>query len=432
MAKRAKTAGANGAQTINLHVGTGEHADDADDQEAFDALDKEEGGALSQAVEQLRAIGGTKADVFRVLPVDRAGFCRSYSASVFSAERIATDYGPGRYRVKFKGPDEKYLKGGTLPLDIAEGLTPFAPAALAGGGVQDLIAIFREERNLEKANDERKKAERLEWVKLLAPLLAPKLLEMFGGQKGPSLSEMARTLKDLKDLQGPPTDLNSQFQQVVGILQGAKDLVGDDGGGKTGSTWVDLLRDFLSSPAAGALASAIPGMMPQGPMLQPSPAPSTSAAALPSPNANAGPPGSVASSGSAPVTAPASQGPDVFQQLTWLRQTLGAMLVQAQRGSQPRLYAEVVLDNLPPFIAPKDLLARLSAADWWTQLQGIDGRVAPHAEWFQKFRDNAVKMLARRERKAAEAAAPPPAQTPEPRLPGKNEPMQGVEGGDFE
>ena len=91
-----------------------------------------------------------------------------------------------------------------------------------------------------------------------------------------------------------------------------------------------------------------------------------------------------------------------------------------------------MLDNLPPFIAPKDLLARLSAADWWTQLQGIDGRVAPHAEWFQKFRDNAVKMLARRERKAAEAAAPPPAQTPEPRLPGKNEPMQAMEGGDFE
>lgn len=426
MAKRTRKTDANGAQTINLHVGTAAEGADEDDAEAFEALDKEEGGALSQAVEQLRAIGGTKADVFRVLPVDRAGFCRSYSASVFSAERIATDYGPGRYRVKFKGPDEKYLKGGTLPLEIAEGLNPPTASGTGGSGVQDLLALMKEERQREKEERERKKGEWLEWAKLLAPILGPKLLDVFGGAKGPSLPELIRAVKDMKDLQAPQADLNTQFQQVVGILQGAKDLVGDDGG-KTGSTWVDLLRDFLSSPAAGALASAIPGMLPPPAAV---PSPSLSAAALPRPSVTAKPLAPVASSGSAPGTAPDSQSPDMLAQLNWLRTTIGQLLVQAQRQSNPRLYAEVVLDNLPAFITPKDLLERLSAPDWWTQLQGIDARVAPFTEWFAKFRDYAVRSLARRERKAAEAASPP--DTPEPHLPGPNEPMSEGEGGHFE
>jgi hypothetical protein len=120
----------------------------------------------------------------------------------------------------------------------------------------------------------------------------------------------------------------------------------------------------------------------------------------------------------------------MLQQLQWLRGTLTQLMVQAQKpGSSPRLYGEVVLDNLPPFIDPKALLERLEADTWLQQLAQVDARVSQHQEWFQRFRDYAVKALRRRLAKAAEPA--PPESPVEPPLPGHNEPMQD-EGPHFE
>jgi hypothetical protein len=110
----------------------------------------------------------------------------------------------------------------------------------------------------------------------------------------------------------------------------------------------------------------------------------------------------------------------MLAQLNWLRQTLAQLLHQAGKQANPRLYAEVVLDNLPPFVTEKDLLERLAADNWWSQLQQVDGRVTAHAEWFQKFRDRAVRLL-RHKARAAEAA---PAEEPQP--------MAEGEGGEFE
>ena len=119
----------------------------------------------------------------------------------------------------------------------------------------------------------------------------------------------------------------------------------------------------------------------------------------------------------------------MLEQLHWLRATISQLLVQAQKNANPRLYGEVVLDNMPPAISDESLLERLAGDGWWTQLQGIDARVSAHAEWFQKFRDYALKALRRR---IAKRAAPEPPPTPEtPPLPQQNEPMQ-LEGSEFE
>ncbi len=420
MAGKKKNSAPERGSVVHFHVGDGAPGDErqADDEE-ISAIDSLEEGQLSRAIEEVRNTEGAYAEVHRILPPEKEGFCRKYPVSIFSHERIATDYGPGKYRVRFKGPGDKYIKGGGT-FAIAESLT----AATAGGmtGVDQVLALFKAERERDKEEAARKKGEWLEWAKLLAPLVAPKILDLLGGgSKAPSLRDMVATMKDMKDLQAPQADLTAQFSQVIGILEGAKSLVGDDGGNKVGSTWVDLLRDFMASPAMGALASAIPimGRAPNG-----LPSGSLIATQSRNPPVAATPPLAAGPTDGAPgAVAPGS--PDMLAQLNWLRGTLAQLLVQVHKQANPRLYAEVVLDNLPPFITAKELLERLGSDTWWTQLQSIDARVAPHAEWFQKFRDYAVKSLRRRERKAELQSEPPPGD-------GLNQPMAEGEGDQYE
>jgi hypothetical protein len=418
VAKRKNTPPESGS-VVHLHVGdrgSGDSQQAGDDE--IQQIDAMEDGELFRAIEEVRNTEGATAEVHRIMPAEKAGFCKRYPVSVFSHERIATDYGAGRYRVKFKGPGDKYIRGGGT-FSIAESLN-VTPAAT---GVSEVLALFKSERERDEQERQKRKGEWIEWAKLLAPLALPKILEMIGGgSKAPSLRDMVATMKDMKDLQAPQQDLTAQFSQVLGILEGAKNLVGDDSGSKVGSTWVDLLRDFLQSPAMGALASAIPGMA--SPPGLPSGLP---AGSLQAP-VNVGPPAPVASSGSAPGTAASSKPEaDMLAQLNWLRGTLAQLLIQANKQANTRLYAEVVLDNLPPFVSPQELLEHFSADDWWTQLQRADSRIAVHAEWFGKFRVHAIKLLNRRLRAAQAAAGEAAAPEPASRV---NQPMP--EGDEFE
>jgi hypothetical protein len=424
MVKKTKKASDSDARVVHLHVGDGNSERETDESEV-EALDIIEEGQLSRAIEEVRQVEGARAEVYRVLPAERQGHCRVYPVSVFSHERVAADYGPGKYRVRFKGPGDKYIRGGGT-FDIAEGLNP--PAA-PQGGIQDVLALFKAERERDEAEREKRKGEWLEWAKILAPLALPKILEMIGGgSKGPSIRDLVATMKDMKDLQAPSADLQTQFTQVISILQGAKELVGDDGGKATGSTWVDLIRDAFQSPAAGALVSALSGQAQRLPLPSSSP---TAARPLPL-TASVAPVAPASSSASAPNTGGESLSPNVIQQLQWLRGTITQLLVQAAKNSRPRIYAEVVLDNLPDFITPQDLIDRLLNENWLQQLQQIDARVAQHAEWFGRFREYVLRALERREQKAQESSGVGNGVGVETATTGINQPRPDIEEGAFE
>lgn len=414
---KAKKKAANGAPTLHLHVDNGSAgaAERETDEDEFAELDNMEEGQLSRAIEEIRTVEGAKAELRRVLPAEKEGYCRSYPVSVFTLDRVSADYGPGRYRVAFKGPGDKYIRGGGT-FSIAEGMQSAAPAA-AGTGVQDLLALFKAQDEKRLADREKDNERWFKWVSLLAPILGPKVLELFGGSKGTSLADMIRAVKDLKELQAPTQDLSSQFGQVVQILEGARAIIGDDGGGsKTGSTWVDLIRDLANGPAAAALVGAMP-MMGRSPVqshqMLPNAPSVASVCSVPLP-----------ASATPPAGAPAGPAPSnsVIQQLHWLRETLGQLVAQATKKANPRLYVEVMLDNLPPFITPKELLERLAAPDCLTQLQQLDPRVTAQLEWFTKFRDLAVRVLERRLRRG-DPPEPEVASGQAPPLPGKNEEM---------
>src|SRR5277367_4807399 len=157
MARSKKNSAAGGDQVVHLHVGKGENSDREADEDEVEALDALEDGQLSRAVEEIRQVEGAKAEVYRVSPPDRQGHCRAYPVSMFSLERIATDYGPGKYRVRFKGPGDKYIKGGGT-FDIAESLqNPNTPGnGSAPNAIQDFIALMKERDARELADREKK------------------------------------------------------------------------------------------------------------------------------------------------------------------------------------------------------------------------------------------------------------------------------------
>jgi hypothetical protein len=90
---------------------------------------------------------------------------------------------------------------------------------------------------------------------------------------------------------------------------------------------------------------------------------------------------------------PGDENVKLLQQYNWLKAQVGHLVVQAARGKSPELYAEVLLDNLPPFITPGEILERLKVDDALTQLAQIDERVTQYAEWFEEFRDAVLEFL---------------------------------------
>lgn len=79
--------------------------------------------------------------------------------------------------------------------------------------------------------------------------------------------------------------------------------------------------------------------------------------------------------------------------LGWLKEQLAGLAHQASLNKDPALYAEVVLDNLPPGVDPKMLLNFLGANDWWAKLTQFFPGVQPYPQWFADCRKELVNGL---------------------------------------
>jgi hypothetical protein len=122
------------------------------------------------------------------------------------------------------------------------------------------------------------------------------------------------------------------------------------------------------------------------------------------------PPSPGAATAAAPTAAAAQpqQGDSVglVQQINWLRVQLKALVLQASRDKDPELYAEVLLDNLPDFITPEEIKARLSDPGAVEQLAQLDARVRQYPKWFEEFRAALVALLTDEPEEDAPGAPP--------------------------
>jgi hypothetical protein len=328
-----------------------------------------------RALSELDSSGDVRWNVFRTMPAATAGWVGVFSTSELSLERIAQEFGTGRYRVKGSRPNGTIA--GTRTVSIAavpKNLMPVvAPPAAPekNGGIQDYIALM-------EAKDKERSASMREWAAILAPLFAPIAANLFG-QKGPTLQDLTATLVNMKQLNGGSESQLSKIEELAKLVE----VVQGIGGEGKGSSWADIVRDGIKTvgDVLPALATRIPGFMPPpaAPALTP-PAP-----VVVSHNSPPAP-------GPRPQAAPKPSGDPMLQLLGWLKEQCAGLAHQASLNKDPNLYADVVLDNLPD-VDPTMLRNMLGAPDWWATLCQFSPNVQPYPQWFAECREALVKGL---------------------------------------
>jgi hypothetical protein len=305
----------------------------------------------------------------------RAGYVGTLTTGDVSMETIANEWGKGTYRVRGTRSNGQFVKQTTVIIaEEPKRQTSQTLMPAGGNSTQDLLAIL-------DAREAKSSETMLKWAAILAPLLAPALQNLFAGQKGTTLSELTTALANIKALDGGgKVDQMTEFTKLLELV----DRVKGDPAGATGSNWVDVIRDGIKElgPMAGAILAARGGL-PAPPKVTQVP---TEGAALAAPE------------------------DPMIQLLAWLKSQLEALTYQASMNKDPSLYAEVMLDNMPPSADPKFLRDYLAKDDWWTALANFHAPVQPYKSWFEEARVELLKGLD----EMIVKSTPPPAPAPKP------------------
>jgi hypothetical protein len=166
----------------------------------------------------------------------------------------------------------------------------------------------------------------------------------------------------------PPPDNGLKAADL--ILKGvelAKELGSNDGGAGP----LDLLRDLFRSPFLAELAAQSQRVAVSAPRAAPPGARLTGAAPAPA------------------TPAPVPQPPAATDEEIMFKSYVGAMVDRAARGSDPGLYAEYIVDNVPGPI----ITSWLAREDLIGYLTGMDSRVADHRQWFEDLREEINALL---------------------------------------
>jgi hypothetical protein len=359
------------AQVVHLEGGTLEVDEDAQDPDELRALAELNAGSdVKWSIHRVSDMGGK-----------RPGYCGALTTAELTLDRIATEWGIGKYKVRGTRSNGQFAGQSTITIAEAPKGTETKTAALAPGAaptsMQDYIALM-EAKDLQRSQSMR------EWAAILAPLAAAIIPNMFG-QKVPTLQDLTATLVNMKALNGGSESSLSKIEELAKLVEVVQGIGGD--GGK-GSGWADIVRDGIKTvgDVLPALAARIPGMM--GP--------------LAAPNVAAPMPQNPRVLSQKPPVDSAKPADPMLQLLGWLKEQLSALAHQASLNKDPNLYADVVLDNLPQ-IDPAMLRDMLAKPDWWATLVQFSPNVQPYPQWFAECREALLKGL----EEIIGAAAPP-------------------------
>lgn len=317
-----------------------------------------------RALRELGAGSDVRWTVFRQSDMGgkRAGHCGTLSTSELTLDRIASEWGIGKYKIRGTRSNGQFA--GQSTVTIAE--EPKKPDAAAAQPAHNPMTEFL---TLMEAQSAKRSAEMKEWAMILVPLATAVLPAILGRQNqpaGPTLADLTTTMMNMRSLSAPESG-TSKFKELKEMLELTREMKPED---NTGSTWVDLIRDGVKE-----LAPIVPAMMHAAQNRNAPPAAATPAA----------------QSGAAAARPQVTQGePDM---LAWLKQQLQGLVHQASLNKDPSLYAEVVLDNLPEGADPKQLRDFLGGKTWWETLLAFHPPVAPYRKWFVDCRKELLSGL---------------------------------------
>lgn len=331
----------------------------------------DEDGGEDDALAELRGLGAGgdhKYTVYRVSSEagKKPGYCQTYTVGDLSLDSIRDSYGGGKYKIRVTDAQGRYKAQTTVDIvDAPKQSGGAAPAVAAGSDLSGIAEILAATRPMAASGGTDFSAVLVAMMDSQAKMFQAIMSRPV--DKGPSITDILAMMNAGKD--------TNKTDPVALLLQGLE-LGKNLGGGETGL--LDVAKDAL-----GVLPSLIehnktnprPAQLPH---IGPTPP------VQPIPNATG-------ESTIQPLQETAQV--KLIQQYNWVKAQLGHLVVQAARGKSPALYAEVMLDNLPPYISVEDIKARMGDENAVAQLAQIDERVAQHAAWFEEFCDEVQELL---------------------------------------
>jgi hypothetical protein len=329
------------------------------------------------ALAELRGLGGAgehKYTVSRVStePGKKSGYCKTYAIGDLSPDNIRDEFGGGKYRIRVTDSAGRFVTQTTL--DIVDLPKPAnAPVAqiAPGADLSGIAALLNSVKPAAGGDGG--------MTQILVAMIASqgKMMEAIAAagnkDKGPTVVEIIAMMKTLQ----PEKSASDPVELLMRGLELGKSL---GGGGE--SSMLDVAREGL-----GILGPLIQqNQKPPTPVARPT-VPALAAPVVGTPN--------VSTVSTIPLATNPPEGANVklMSQLNWIRAQLNVLVHHAARDKSPELYAEVLLDNLPPFITPEEITEHIGAPDALAKLAQIDARVNQHLAWFEEFRQAINELL---------------------------------------
>ena len=348
-----------------------------DDVEELEDLSPEEQDVLA-ALTDLEGSQDARWQVFREAPGNGKpeGYLDTLSTPEIRMDEIKRRFGRGRYKVKGLRADGTYLK--QLRFNIA--LDPEVASATAqpsGTDIRDVLTIMQENERVRADRDEK----RSDRTRELMLTVIPGAMTMFGGivtaiitRQPPPQQNVLSDLATIKAIMGPPAPPHSPIDDMVKLMDLGRKF---GAGGDKDSTWLDVVKE--------AIATAGPALLEKLQGAAPSTGQAPTPAALPAPI----PP----TPGAAPIPSAGHDVKNPMLLMNWAREKLAYLTTKAAKNAEPDLYADWLVDEVPPGVDILEFAKYLAHPEWWTYLQQFSPPVAPYQGWFAQFRDYLIETL---------------------------------------
>ncbi len=319
-----------------------------------DLLDRLQGGSGYVKIEKARPNGGRPEYVTEVAPEQ------------FSEADLQARFGGGDYVVTVLDSTRRYRGQARIAIAGLPGAPAHQPAAApsAPSGFEALLA------ELIKSNQQ----------------IAAALITSRSAADGGDRSRLLADFKLIRDILGPQGQSGAAEGFIAALRQGielARDSAaagGGDGGGMTAVLFkaldtlgpslaelVTALKRPSQAPAAALPAPAMPGER-GDPALAERPGPRTAS--------------DVTAAQTIAGAATVREGEMGIEQ-AMLREWLPKLIDRAVAQSDPLIYADLILDQVPPFMLKRMLPD--NDAELLERLAAVDARVNSHAQWFREL-----------------------------------------------
>lgn len=301
--------------------------------------------------------------VWRVLKdqAEMAFLFKGTPAELPIMERLRDEYDGGKFHIQIYRNKKRYKR---LQVNV-EVPKKVAVAALVKN---DLAEVFKEMGRQQQENFN---------------MLKDTVLQMVGKPSTPPPSQietmtlmigLMKSMKDFASPQIPQTPAFDPEKMFDLFLKGMEMGRESGGGGETGL--MDIAKELIKSPLLGQLAQA--ATTPQLPPPNMRMAKPVAAALTDNP---------VKETNASALNPQVAKGDTVNNPV--LKHYLNMLVQKAEKDSDPILYAEFILDNVPQSMVEQNIMRE----DLIEYASSIDPRVKQHEQWFLELRDHIITVL---------------------------------------